>query len=244
MITLEKGDVVMSENDNKEKPLVRKTKQTRGWTEYQIQTLIDVYSRDDVSIQELRKLINKSESSICVMAKKLNLNNKPKVKIVTWPEEEIEFLKQAYSQHDTTLKEIALTLKKKEFSVKLKANELGLKKVTELEYLAKTRRKRCYMCKEIYSYDEFQKNRSKSDGLSTYCVYCSALRKKIRAQENNNKLNGNNVSVSKQEKRECTSCHEVKLVTEFYDFHTKCKECRKKQMKERKLKDLIEKGYC
>lgn len=243
MMTLEKGDVIMSVNDNINTKEADKNIRTRGWSEYQIQTLIDVYSRDDISIQELKKLINKSESSICVMARKLNLKNKPKVKIVTWSEEEIEFLKQAYNQYDTTLKEIALTLKKKEFSVKEKAKELGLKKVTENDYLAQTRRKRCYHCKEIYSYDEFQKNRSKLDGLSTYCVYCTPLIKKKRVSKENNKLNSK-IAINKDEKRKCTSCHEVKLITEFYDFHTKCKECRKKQMKERKLKDLMEKGYC
>lgn len=212
---------------------------TRGWTNAQIEILKEAYSRDDISIQELTLLVNKSETAICVMAKNLNLK-KPKLKKIQWTEEEVEFLKRVYPEFDNTISEISEILGKKEYAIKIKAKELGLIKKSENEHLFAIGKKRCPKCKEIYILDDFQKNSSKLDGLSSNCKYCCSItRKKINEKPQNNN-NNNDLETLKK----CNVCKEVKVKSDFYEGSGKCKECRKIQMKERKLKDLIEKGYC
>lgn len=215
---------------------------TRGWTNEQIDMLKDAYSRNDISVGELSLLINKSETAICVMAKNLNLKKRRIRTSMDWSEEEEEFLKRVYPEYDTTALEIAKTLGKKEYSVKQKARELGLKRLTENEHLAKMGKKRCPTCNEILPFGDFQNNKSKYDGLSSQCKACCAFtRKKKILDSKNNEEDSNSISTTT---KQCIICKEIKLQSDFYGFSNRCKECRKKQMRERKLKDLIEKGYC
>lgn len=91
--------------------------------------------------------------------------------------------------------------------------------------------KECSRCHEIKSVSEFYKDIDKSDRLRSKCKECdskrhSKKRRKILIKNYDNK--GNLIS------KECSYCHEVKLVSEFNKrekskdgLFTQCKKCKK-----------------
>lgn len=86
--------------------------------------------------------------------------------------------------------------------------------------------KMCYFCKEIKSLDQFNKNRSKKDGLNTYCRKCMKSVWKKHYDKNPKKYNvrskSNRIKLKEQFKNLksvlcCSICGETHPAT--LDFH-------------------------
>lgn len=132
---------------------------------------------------------------------------------MAWSKEEKDFLIRAYT--DTTFKEIANALDKKESTVRVMAKRLGLTKKEHIE----ADKKKCSKCGWIYpaDTDHFPKDTSKKDGLHNYCKDCHReYRDKKKAGV-----------------KKCNKCELNKSKLEFqvrknnkdgYDNY--CKECR------------------
>lgn len=91
---------------------------TNGWSEEEIQILVEKYPYVGISIKEL--LLNKSESAIYNMAYSLGLQKNP-----SWSDEEIEILKLNYPKYGRHIKN--LLPQKTESSILGMANKLNLK---------------------------------------------------------------------------------------------------------------------
>lgn len=223
-------------------------KVTRGWTQEQKDLLIETYTKDNMTLNELSLRINKSSTSICNMAKSLNL----KKRIVEWTEEDDEFLIRVYKEFDNTLVEIAEGLGRTVGSVQFRANKLGLKRQSESEYLRGFGKKRCNKCRQVLFFNEFITNNTMVDNIGSYCIVCYKVisaerienkRAKANAKFTNTKFK-NVVVDSAVTTKQCSECKEVKPTSEFYSKGGQCKECKGKYRNQRRLANLKEKGYC
>lgn len=221
---------------------MNKSNVTQGWTEEQIKLLTEVYTiNKDISIKELSASINKSQSSICVMAKKLNLRKKD-----IWTKDDEEFLIRVYEDSDNSLSEISKSIGKSITAVRFKAGSLGLKRESKAVYLKSIGKRKCPRCNEILSFEYFFKNATKSSGISTYCIPCEKITKteRLKRRRANYKQTTNSIDKSAISMKQCSVCKEVKSISEFYTQGRKCKACRQEQIRVNRLEKLKEKGYC
>lgn len=94
------------------------------------------------------------------------------------------------------------------------------------------RNKICPKCNQCKSYDNFGKNKSNSDGLSTYCKLCRCEYRKVSSQ-------GYRKDEVLSETKICTGCDEEKSHTQFNKdryskdgLQTYCKQCKKIRQKD------------
>lgn len=217
-----------------------KKARTRGWTKEQIELLKEGYKNDEVTIEEISILVDKSVTSVCLMAKNLNLKKRTN----EWTEEDDEFLIRVYPEYDNTILEISESIGKSVGSIRFRANKLGLKRQSESEYLRSIGKKRCKNCNEIMPFENFIKNRAKTNGIATYCISCDKIlsfrkRRGESKQEPNKKADENNYIM-----KQCSICKEIKLRKEFYETGNKCKLCRQKQISANRISQIKENGYC
>lgn len=87
---------------------------------------------------------------------------------MAWSEQEKEFLVREYKE--STFKQIAEAINKKESTVRVMAKRLGLSKNGNIE----ADKKKCSKCEFIYpaNTDFFPKDNSKKDGLHNHCKDC------------------------------------------------------------------------
>ena len=146
---------------------------------------------------------------------------------MAWSKEEKDFLIRAYT--DTTFKEIANALDKKESTVRVMAKRLGLTKKEHIE----ADKKKCSKCDWIYpaDTDHFPKDTSKKDGLHNYCKVCH---REYRYKK-------------KAGVKKCNNCESIKSKLEFQvrknnkdGLDNICKECRSIKQKEYQLKSSME----
>lgn len=165
-----------------------------------------------------------------------------------WTDEEIQFLKFAYSDKDLTIKDISEALGRGYKAVHIKAKRLGLEKYKEV---LDDNLKRCSRCKTIYKKEFFNMN---GERLSSWCKNCSREIWNKKYSLNNNVKTGvvetGVVETGVAETKKCSRCKEIKNVSMFWKnksnndgYHWHCKKCASILKKESKLKLLKERGW-
>ena len=158
-----------------------------------------------------------------------------------WTDEEIQFLKFAYTDKEFTIAEISNSLNRSVTAIRNKAYYLNLKRYKEElgEGL-----KRCSRCKTIFTFESFHKNGK--NRIHSQCKECknATLNKKMNLTKN--------VSVTKEVNlaKKCSKCKEFKNLSEFgknrstHDGYSRyCKECSKISKDESNLRLLKERGW-
>lgn len=99
--------------------------------------------------------------------------------------------------------------------------------------------KKCPVCNQILPIENFIKNRSTYDGVSTYCRQCNSLKRKEKLQ---NLITTKNYKIVTEKK--CRTCQQIKPIDNFIkdkysiDGHVRrCKECSK--VKDKETRDVI-----
>ena len=153
-----------------------------------------------------------------------------------WTEEEIQFLRFAYSSKDFTTKDIVEALKRPKASIYSKARELKLEKYKEC---LPHNHKRCTKCKTVMPNELFPVR--KNGNYDSWCKECYRI-VKLKKEEK--------VFEEKVFEKKCTKCGELKNINDFYKDKASpdgklsyCKKCRDKQIEEYKLKKLKERGW-
>lgn len=162
-----------------------------------------------------------------------------------WIDEEIQFLKFAYSNKDFSTKDICEALNRTERSVSMKANKLNLKRYKEI--LPKNL-KRCSNCKTIYDIQLFPK---KGDRMHSWCRCCMREKDKLRRLKlENNDIEHNDIEHNDIESKKCGVCKEIKPISKFHKYkkskdgyYYACIECRTIAKEESKIKKLKERGW-
>ena len=153
-----------------------------------------------------------------------------------WTEEEIQFLRFAYSSKDFTTKDIVEALKRPKASIYSKVRGLKLEKYKEC---LPHNHKRCTKCKTVMPNELFPIR--KNGNYDSWCKECYRIAK-LKKEEK--------VFEEKVFEKKCTKCGELKNINDFYKDKTSpdgklsyCKKCRDKQIEEYKLKKLKERGW-
>ena len=163
-----------------------------------------------------------------------------------WTEEEIQFLRFAYSSKDFTTKDIVEALKRPKASIYSKARELKLEKYKEC---LPHNHKRCTKCKTVMPNELFPIR--KNGNYDSWCKECYRI-VKLKKEEKvfEEKVFEEKVFEEKVFEKKCTKCGELKNINDFYKDKTSpdgklsyCKKCRDKQIEEYKLKKLKERGW-
>lgn len=158
-----------------------------------------------------------------------------------WPDEDKEYLKEAYTKYNLSIKEIAEALKRTPGSVKAKIVKLELKRPKED---IPEGYKRCPRCKEILPINRFGKKNQNKNTIDSYCLQC----KNDMFKERKVKKEAQQTKKDIKEKK-CTKCGQVKPIEEFYyrkkenRYYSICKECERKRLKEYSIKSKKERGY-
>lgn len=155
-----------------------------------------------------------------------------------WTEEEIQFLKFAYPNKEFTLEEIVNELNRSKKSIAHKARRIGIKRYKEE---LPNGFQRCRRCKSILPLKCFYKISRNKTGFGSMCKACGKERKIIDTKQ---------IQVTQVQVKKCTICNIEKNICEFSknkkvkDGHlNQCKECRKKYERDRKVKNLKERGW-
>lgn len=138
---------------------------------------------------------------------------------MAWSEQEKEFLIREYKE--STFKQIAEVINKKESTVRTMASRLGLTKNGQLE----PDKKKCSKCGFIYpkDTDHFPRDTSKKDGLHNYCKECHRVYRYKK----------------KQGTKKCNNCERIKSKLDFRvrknnkdGLDNICKTCRSIKQRE------------
>ena len=145
-----------------------------------------------------------------------------------WTDEEIQFLKFAYTNKDFTSRDISKVLGRSVISLHAKACKLNIKRCKN--EVLEGNLKRCTKCKTLLDVSMFYTNGS--GRIHSWCKECKKDNYKER-------------TVPKR----CPKCKEIKPVSEFNKNRTKkdglnayCRLCQSKASEESKLKKLKERG--
>ena len=116
---------------------------------------------------------------------------------------------------------------------------------TKTEIIPEIGTKKCTHCKEIFSKNDFYKNKANPDGLESQCINCSKIRKYGKIEVRQIK------KVPRQIKKDCKWCPECeteKLKSEFHKapkrpdgLNYNCKECYNNKRKQSRLKNKLSK---
>ena len=100
-----------------------------------------------------------------------------------------------------------------------------------------TSSKVCTKCNQIKPLREYNKDKSKTDGLRYSCKQCQSIAKK-QYRDNNRQINSNKI-YNENDVKTCSKCKKQKLYTEFHKYVTKslglesyCKDCKANDHKE------------
>ena len=76
----------------------------------------------------------------------------------------------------------------------------------------------CTKCNQIKRLTEYNKDKTKSDGLRSSCKQCRSIKSK-QYRDKNKHFNANKI-LNKNDVRTCPKCKKQKLYTEFYKCAT------------------------
>lgn len=170
---------------------------------------------------------------------------------IIWTKEMDDFLIREFP-YNTNI-ELAQALGVSTNSIYRRKKILNLKKEIDLikENLSENE-KRCSSCKNILSKDQFNKNKSRSDGLDIYCIKCDREKSFRYRQKKKSKLY---LDKKEQEKIieletaqsiiKCRRCGKEKKGEEFYFLkkrlkrETRCKQCQNKENNQREIQKII-----
>ena len=170
-----------------------------------------------------------------------------------WTEEENKHITQIYKLYDR--KELAEIFECTERQIYTKLRKLGL--ITVESNKIPEGCKKCNICNEIRSLDEFYNNKSKFDGKASECKHCARemsiikLRKKKAEKERLQEEAKKQQYIDSLEGKELICKHHgVQTIDDYriYKSHTgrysrKCKKCERDHQQKINAKRLKEKGF-
>lgn len=97
--------------------------------------------------------------------------------------------------------------------------------------------KKCRICTNIKSYQQFSKRKSSADGFNYICKQCDNILNKERYMRKKQQTNINNCEITE---KKCTICNEIKLIQQFkkrlystLGYYSECISCTKIKSKVR-----------